>query len=194
MPAIFDARLPARARRPDRRRPDLPDRVRPAAAHRALGQARRRHGGRRRRARAAVAAAAAGRAVAVKLTSPGPVFFRQQRVGLDGRPFPMLKFRSDVRGRRAPARRGRPPQRRPTGACSRWRTTRASRRWAACCAAGASTSCRRSINVLRGEMSLVGPRPPLPREVAIYETARLRAPQGQARHHRPRGRSAGAAT
>ena len=35
-------------------------------------------------------------AVAVKLTSPGPVFFRQQRAGLNGRPFTMLKFRTMV--------------------------------------------------------------------------------------------------
>jgi len=35
-------------------------------------------------------------AVAIKLTSPGPVFFRQQRSGLNGRPFTMLKFRSMV--------------------------------------------------------------------------------------------------
>ena len=47
---------------------------------------------------------------------------------------------------------------RPT-ACSRSATTRGSRRRAASCAAATWTSCRSSINVLRGEMSLVGPRP-----------------------------------
>lgn len=38
----------------------------------------------------------AGVAIAIKLTSPGPVFFRQQRAGLNGRPFTMLKFRTMV--------------------------------------------------------------------------------------------------
>lgn len=37
-------------------------------------------------------------ALAVKMTSPGPVLYRSERMGLDGRPFSMLKFRSMVQG------------------------------------------------------------------------------------------------
>jgi exopolysaccharide biosynthesis polyprenyl glycosylphosphotransferase len=108
-------------------------------------------------------------ALAIKLDSPGPIFFRQRRVGLGGRTFTMWKFRSmfmDSEGRRdglAPLNAygsGRlfklPRDPRIT------RVGRFLRR-------SSLDELPQLFNVLLGEMSLVGPRPPLPSEVAAYE-------------------------
>lgn len=86
-------------------------------------------------------------AVAVKITSPGPILYRQERVGLNGRPFMMLKFRS------------MPADIEKNGA--QWGNSEAK------IAHPFSRWMRRMnldelpqfINVLRGEMSIVGPRP-----------------------------------
>lgn len=86
-------------------------------------------------------------AIGVKLTSPGPVFYKQVRVGLNGRPFKMLKFRSmpadveknGVRWGNSDAKTAHP--------FSRWM-----RRMNL-------DELPQFINVLRGEMSIVGPRP-----------------------------------
>jgi len=95
-------------------------------------------------------------AVWIKLDSPGPVLYRGQRVGKDGRPFFMYKFRTMVEGaeRRGPAVTYRDDP----------RITRAGR------------FLRRTkldelpqfINVAKGEMSVVGPRPEDPSYVALY--------------------------
>jgi exopolysaccharide biosynthesis WecB/TagA/CpsF family protein len=107
-------------------------------------------------------------ALAIRLDSPGPVIFRQQRVGRDGQPFTMLKFRSmfaDAEQRRADllARNEmdggvifkikRDPRVTRVGQFIR-RTS--------------LDELPQLFNVLLGEMSLVGPRPPLPSEVAQY--------------------------
>ncbi len=92
----------------------------------------------------------------IKLDSPGPVFYRAERIGKDGVPFRLYKFRSMV----ADADR-RGPGITAAGDC---RVTRV------------GVFLRRTkldelpqlINVLRGEMSLVGPRPEDPRYVALY--------------------------
>jgi exopolysaccharide biosynthesis polyprenyl glycosylphosphotransferase len=106
--------------------------------------------------------------LAVRGEDGGPVLFRQERVGRDGRTFSMYKFRSMVTDAetRLPelldANQGAGPlfkmQRDP-------RVTRTGewiRRWSL-------DELPQLLNVLRGDMSLVGPRPPLPREVAEYE-------------------------
>jgi lipopolysaccharide/colanic/teichoic acid biosynthesis glycosyltransferase len=94
-------------------------------------------------------------AVAVKLESAGPVFFRQQRVGRDGVPFWMLKFRSmSSSSRRAPAplhpREG--PVFKLRGDPRVTRLGRALRRTSL-------DELPQFLNVLLGQMSLVGPRP-----------------------------------
>ena len=92
----------------------------------------------------------------VKLDSPGPVLFRQERVGRHGVPFRIHKFRTMVHGAEA-----RGPQ---ITAGDDARITRA----------GAWLRRRRVdelpqlIDVLQGTMSLVGPRPEVPRYVALY--------------------------
>lgn len=95
-------------------------------------------------------------AVAIKLESRGPVFFRQERVGLHGRPFRIFKFRT--------MRDGEHPGGRQVTVAGDARITRV------------GAFLRRSkldelpqlIDVLRGTMSLVGPRPEVPRYVAHY--------------------------
>lgn len=109
-----------------------------------------------------------GIALAVKLDSPGPVFFRQRRVGLNGREFWMWKFRSMCVGAEAmqPALAALNEMDGPTFKASQDpRITRVGR-WLR----------RTSLdefpqfwNVVKGEMSVVGPRPPIPSEVKEYQ-------------------------
>jgi lipopolysaccharide/colanic/teichoic acid biosynthesis glycosyltransferase len=103
----------------------------------------------------------------VKVTSRGPVFYRQERVGRDGQTFSMLKFRSMVIGadRRVEELAAdsdgngvlfkKKDDPRVTG------VGRFMRRYSL-------DELPQLVNVLRGEMSLVGPRPPLPSEVGRY--------------------------
>jgi len=107
-------------------------------------------------------------AIAIKLDSPGPVFYRQARVGLDRTVFEMLKFRS----MRADAERGTGPiwagKRDP-------RITRVG---------GVLRKLRldelpQLINILRGEMNFIGPRPERPHFV---EKLRHQIPYYDARH------------
>jgi exopolysaccharide biosynthesis polyprenyl glycosylphosphotransferase len=107
-------------------------------------------------------------ALAIRLTSPGPIFFRQVRCGLNGRHFTLLKFRTmeaqaearlleiaHLNEMTGPVfKSARDPRLTPVGQLLR----------------------RLSIdelpqlwNVIVGDMSLVGPRPPLPEEVSRYE-------------------------
>jgi len=109
-------------------------------------------------------------ALAVVLDSPGPALFRQRRVGQHGRPFVMYKFRSMVDGaeEQLAAVRHLNSHRGPVfKARDDPRVTRMGR-WLR---RSSLDELPQLLNVLRGEMSLVGPRPPLPAEVAHY-TAR----------------------
>jgi len=119
-------------------------------------------------------------AVAIKLDSRGPVFYRQRRIGKNGRPFRMYKFRSMCQDadRRLEALRHKNEASGPLFKIrDDPRTTRVGqfiRRWSL-------DELPQLFNVLRGEMSLVGPRPPIPSEVAEYEDwqlGRLRAVPG----------------
>jgi lipopolysaccharide/colanic/teichoic acid biosynthesis glycosyltransferase len=107
-------------------------------------------------------------AVIIVLDSPGPVLFGQTRVGQDGRPFVMLKFRTmrpDRRKQAVGVPADLPERRQVHKSPNDPRTTRAGR--------FLRRSCLDEVpqlrNVLRGEMSLVGPRPQVPEIVAQYE-------------------------
>jgi lipopolysaccharide/colanic/teichoic acid biosynthesis glycosyltransferase len=105
-----------------------------------------------------------GTALGVKLSSPGPVLFRQRRVGRDGQVFDMLKFRS-MRQKRASNPGFRPEEGSAPGGVEgedrRTRFGRIIRRTAV-------DELPQLLNVLRGEMSLVGPRPERPEFVSLF--------------------------
>ena len=130
-------------------------------------------------------------ALAIKLDSPGPVFYSQTRLGRRGEPFSFIKFRSmhmnadqmldhlraqqNVRGVHFKDRND--PRRTRVGGFLR-RTS--------------LDEIPNFFNVLRGEMSVVGPRPPLPSEFVNYEDwekARLEATPGITGIWQIRGRS-----
>ena len=116
--------------------------------------------------------------ISIKMHSPGPVFFYQERVGKFGRPFRMIKFRSMrvnadaklhkeymlrvIQNNISPAELGKKslklddidPRITHVGKILR---------------SSGLDELPQLINVLRGEMSIVGPRPPVPYEYEIYE-------------------------
>lgn len=108
-------------------------------------------------------------AIAVKVSSAGPVFYRSERIGLDGKPFQMIKFRTmvndadrqidqlvslnEISGGVLFKIRG-DPRVTPIG--------RVLRRYSL-------DEIPQFLNVLKGDMSVVGPRPPLAREVITYD-------------------------
>jgi exopolysaccharide biosynthesis polyprenyl glycosylphosphotransferase len=112
-------------------------------------------------------------AAAVKLTTKGPVLFRQTRVGVKGRTFAMLKFRSmvvDADRMVAELRAGNEGNEVLFKLKQDPRVTRIGavlRRYSL-------DELPQLINVVRGEMSLVGPRPPLPCEVDSYDYVAVR--------------------
>ena len=112
-------------------------------------------------------------ALLVKLTSPGPVFFVQERVGQDGRAFQLLKFRSmpvNAEAESGPVWTSHDDPR-PT------RIGRVMRRYSL-------DELPQFINVLLGDMSVVGPRPERP---YFVERFRQMIPSYMARHHEKSG-------
>ena len=105
-------------------------------------------------------------ALGVRLSGPGPVLFRQERVGRGGQPFTMLKFRSMYpNSEQDTAWSGaQDPRRTPFGRIIRKLSL---------------DELPQLVNVLRGDMSLVGPRPELPHFVEEFSA---RVPNYQLKH------------
>ncbi|MBW3557404.1 MAG: sugar transferase [Actinobacteria bacterium] len=107
-------------------------------------------------------------ALVVRLDSPGPVLFRQRRVGAGGRGFMMLKFRSMHDG--AEALRGLLEKANEAdGPLFKVAHDPRITRFGAWLRRFSLDEIPQFVNVLRGEMSLVGPRPALPSEVETYD-------------------------
>lgn len=107
-------------------------------------------------------------ALLVKLSSPGPVFFRQERVGLNGVPFRMLKFRTMV----ADAEQllaGLAADNEGKGLLFKLKDDPRITRLGRVLRRYSLDELPQFFDVLKGSMSIVGPRPPLPREVEKYE-------------------------
>jgi exopolysaccharide biosynthesis polyprenyl glycosylphosphotransferase len=105
-------------------------------------------------------------ALAVRLSSPGPIFFRQRRVGQDGKAFDLLKFRSMRMRPEEQDDAFRPEEGHAPGGIEgldrRTPVGRFLRR-------SAIDELPQLFNVLRGEMSLVGPRPERPEFVELFQ-------------------------
>jgi lipopolysaccharide/colanic/teichoic acid biosynthesis glycosyltransferase len=108
--------------------------------------------------------------VAIRLESRGPAIYRQRRIGLGGAPFDMLKLRTMVHGAEAMG----------AGLAVNegdWRITRVG----AFLRRTSLDELPNLVNVLRGEMALIGPRPTIPVQVAQYtdrQRGRLRIRPG----------------
>jgi len=107
-------------------------------------------------------------ALLIRLDSPGPVLYRQTRVGLNGRRFRFYKFRSMVQGADV-LKADLSAQNRMNGPVFKMekdpRVTRVGR----LLRKTSLDELPQLFNVLKGDMSLVGPRPNLPEEVAQYK-------------------------
>lgn len=106
-------------------------------------------------------------AILIKRESPGPVLFQQKRVGKHGRTFKMYKFRSmykDAEERKSEVNADNEAEGLIFKMRDDPRVTRVGRVLRRMCL----DEIPQFFNVLRGEMSIVGPRPPIPDEVALY--------------------------
>ncbi len=96
-------------------------------------------------------------ALAIKCTSPGPVLFRQVRAGKDAKTFSLLKFRTMIHNRRDPG-----PGLTQQGDPRIFPVGRFLRKWKL-------DELPQLLNVVKGDMSLVGPRPDLPEYLSVLQ-------------------------
>lgn len=107
-------------------------------------------------------------AALIKLTSPGPVLFRQKRSGLYGRTFTLYKFRSMYRDAEK-KKKELEALNEMDGPVFKIRNDPRITTWGRFIRKASIDELPQVWNVLRGDMSIVGPRPPLPDEVARYD-------------------------
>jgi exopolysaccharide biosynthesis polyprenyl glycosylphosphotransferase len=141
-------------------------------------------------------------ALAIRVETAGPVLYRQRRIGENGRPFTMLKFRSMVANADASLHQAHVTRliqdnlsleqiQADGGSLKLARDTRVTR-VGALIRKTSLDELPQLFNVLRGEMSLVGPRPPIAYEVELYQDwhmRRLAAPPGMTGLWQVRGRN-----
>jgi exopolysaccharide biosynthesis WecB/TagA/CpsF family protein len=108
-----------------------------------------------------------GAAIAVKAESKGPILFRQTRIGKDGVPFKMIKFRSMVQNAEDLRSEVLGMSDRE-GVCFKSRNDPRITRVGRFIRRASIDELPQIVNVLKGEMSIVGPRPALPSEVQAY--------------------------
>lgn len=108
-------------------------------------------------------------AVGIKLTSKGPIFYRSERVGLDGKPFTMLKFRTMVDGADAQIDHLLPFNESTGNVLFKMRQDPRITPFGKILRRFSIDELPQFINVLKEDMSVVGPRPPLRREVENYD-------------------------
>ena len=130
-------------------------------------------------------------AIAVRLDSRGPALYHQTRIGRHGVPFTMWKFRSMVRDSDR-LRAGLEEADEQDGPMFKIRRDPRVTRLGALLRRTSLDELPQLFNVLCGRMSLVGPRPPLPEEVAAYDAVARRRLDVRARHDRDPGRWADA--
>lgn len=111
--------------------------------------------------------------LAVRFDSPGPAVFRQVRVGKDGRHFEVLKLRTMVNGADE-LKMSLLAANEYDGVLFKIRQDPRITRFGALLRRSSLDELPQLVNVLRGEMSLVGPRPSLPDEVAMMDADALR--------------------
>lgn len=119
-------------------------------------------------------------ALLIRLESPGPALFQQMRVGEHGKPFQVIKFRSMRAGAEEEQEQLRTLNQ-ATGPLFKIKADPRLTRMGRFLRRSSLDELPQLLNVLRGEMSLVGPRPALPQEVDQYQPwhrQRLEAPQG----------------
>jgi len=115
-----------------------------------------------------------GIAIAVKLNSPGPVFFKQRRVGVGGRLFWIYKFRTMVADAERCKSRLEHLNQYGDGRFFKIKDDPRITRVGCILRRTSLDELPQLLNVIRGDMSLVGPRPPVPEEVADYSEHHLR--------------------
>lgn len=108
-------------------------------------------------------------AALIKVSSPGPVLFRQVRIGVDGVPFTILKFRSMVVDAEARLKELRHLDE-GNGVLFKLKRDPRVTRVGAFLRRYSLDELPQLLNIAKGEMSIVGPRPPLPGEVAQYSS------------------------
>ncbi len=113
-------------------------------------------------------------ALLIKMETPGPVFFKQTRVGLNGRHFTMWKFRSMGVNAEAVKSSLSDQNEMENGVLFKMKNDPRITRVGAFIRKASIDELPQIFNVLNGDMSLVGPRPPVPSEVEQYSMSDLR--------------------
>ncbi|WP_462052392.1 sugar transferase [Rhodococcus sp. RS1C4] len=108
-------------------------------------------------------------ALAVKLTSRGPVFYKSERMGIDGKPFDMIKFRSMVQNADKQVDALLAQNESEGGVLFKMRDDPRVTKVGKFMRRFSIDELPQFLNVLKREMSVVGPRPPLRREVETYD-------------------------